>query len=130
MSLMPITPPSLAAGLLTMTAGYYDYGGGNYSEGWWSALLESELGAPTALGSVTGPQAANGGTIEGAYWDSGLGYNSFTVRGGSAGLSIISVSGTPYALTFGGTYEGYDLYSFSSGVNIFTDGVDYTIEVS
>ncbi len=129
MSLMPITPPSLSAGLLTMTAGYYDYGGGHYSEGWWSALLASELGAPTALGSATGPQAADGGTIEGAYYDNNAGYNSFSVRGGSAGLSIISVSGTPYALTFQTTYAGYDLYSFT-GVNIFTDGVDYTIEVS
>ncbi len=112
-----------------MTAGYYDYGGGHYSEGWWSALLASELGAPTALGSATGPQAADGGTIEGAYYDNNAGYNSFSVRGGSAGLSIISVSGTPYALTFQTTYAGYDLYSFT-GVNIFTDGVDYTIEVS
>ncbi len=113
-----------------MTAGYYDYGNGYYTEGWWSALFVSELGAPTVLGSATGPQAADGGTIEGVTRSSWSALNFLYVRGGSAGLSVIWVSGTPYGLLFDETNEGYDLYNFSPGVDLFTDGVDYTIEVS
>lgn len=96
-------------------------------EGYASSAFATDFGA-TSFGSATGDSTADGGTIEGVYWDGDT--HIFAIKNGSASATNINIDGTDYALTFLEPVLGYDAYTFSSGTQVIFDGNTYDITVT
>lgn len=97
------------------------------AEGYASSTFATDLGA-TSFGSATGDSTADGGTIEGVYWQDET--HILAIKNGSASASNISIDSTDYTLTFESTVLGYDIYAFSSGTQVIFDGNTYEITVT
>ena len=124
MAFRPILPgifsgaTSGGAGAFAMTAG-----GIRAYDGYISSQAASDFFGVIAIGSVSGDVSADGGTVE-ILVDLGLLY----ILNGNQGATNINIDGTDYALTYDGSFAGYDLYTFSSPD--FVPGTTYQITVT
>lgn len=97
-------------------------GAGDEFDGYLSSQAALAFGE-SAIGSVTGDVSADGGTVE-VLIDSG----ELFILGSNQGATNINIDGTDYALTYDGSFAGYDLYTFSSPD--FVPGTTYQITVT